>query len=112
MNLLVIAEGVETREQMRFCAIWTATMCRVLLREADAKRSLYRDAGQRRAGLCLRCRRVDWNEGTLLIGEKTGEQVIVIVDDVQLNRKILAGYFKNILYHCGGRQWPDRLSVY
>ena len=94
MNLLVTAEGVETQEQVE------------LLRNMDCNyvQGYYyaKPMPVEQFTELLRTTQLatpvtepkkDCQDGTLLIGEKTGNQVMLIVDDVQLNRQILAEYF-------------------
>lgn len=97
MNLLVIAEGVETREQIE------------LLRNMDCNyvqgyyyakpmpaakfTQLLIDAQLAVPSVVVE---KDWQQGTLFMGEKTGDKVMLIVDDVQLNREVLADYFKEV----------------
>ncbi|MDD4850131.1 MAG: EAL domain-containing protein [Gemmiger sp.] len=96
MNLLVVAEGVETQDQIE------------LLRNMDCNyvQGYYYARPMPAAEFTRQILNMDladpitvderdWHEGSLLEHTQTGDKVMLIVDDVQLNRAILVEYFQN-----------------
>ena len=96
MNLLVIAEGVETREQIELLRNMDCTYVQgyYYAKPMPLKEFTHLLVSAPLASPSVAVE-TDWHEGVLLVGEKTGDQVMLIVDDVQLNREILVDYFKD-----------------
>ncbi len=94
MNLLVVAEGVETQEQIDLLRNMDCNYvqgyyyAKPMTAQAFTEMVLTTpladpmDEGER-----------NWDNGNLQVGEKTSDKVMLIVDDIELNRTILAEYF-------------------
>ncbi|MDD3338588.1 MAG: EAL domain-containing protein [Lachnospiraceae bacterium] len=96
MNLLVVAEGVETRQQVE------------LLRNMDCNyvqgyyfakpmphpefEALVFDSDLAEP---IKVQDRDWSVGTIIEREGSGENTMLIVDDIEMNRSILAEYFQD-----------------
>ncbi|SDX30609.1 response regulator [Eubacterium barkeri] len=97
MNLLVVAEGVETKEQID------------LLRNMDCNyvQGYYYDKPMPASEFAetllnaeladpITAEEKDWQTGTLEIGESSAKKVMLIVDDIAVNRAILAECFQRM----------------
>ncbi|MDD3336039.1 MAG: EAL domain-containing protein [Eubacteriales bacterium] len=97
MNLLVIAEGVESQSQVELLRNMD---CNYVQGYYYAKPMPVSQFSGLLTSACLAPATVgeqkDWMKGTLQVNEKTGDKVMLIIDDVELNRTVLAEYFKDI----------------
>ena len=95
MNLLVVAEGVETQQQIDLLRNMD---CNYVQGYYYAKPMVVSDftdlITNSQLADPIQVEDRDWREGSLRIGEQTGEEVMLIVDDVRINRSVLADYFK------------------
>ncbi len=96
MNLLVIAEGVETQEQLDLLRNMDCNYVQgyYYARPMPASEFTEMVLNAELASPII-TEDKDWQAGSLHICDKTGDKVMLIVDDIQLNREILTEYFKN-----------------
>ena len=97
MNLLVVAEGVETREQLEILRNMDCNYvqgyyyAKPMPHEEFTKILLQSDLADP-----ISADEKDWGVGTVSVHEATGDKAMLIIDDIKLNRSILAEYFRNV----------------
>lgn len=96
MNLLVIAEGVETQEQIDYMRNME---CNYVQGYYYAKPMPYeaftKMLEEEELAEPLRIIEKDWNIGTISESESSHDNVMLIVDDQEVNRSLFANCFKN-----------------
>lgn len=96
MNLLVVAEGVESHSQIELLRNMDCTYVQgyYYARPMPSTEFTTMLMNAQLASPISAADR-DWQEGAIHIRKDSGNEVMLIVDDIQLNRAILAEYFQN-----------------